>query len=166
MKTTTSAFLFAAILGLATAAGPLRAAAPPAPTHTPQELKELSAVEHFLDLSDAELDQLQQVIARIRAMTPDQRAQLRREIVQYRGLPAAQRERMRMGWEEMHPGMGGGWGRMPADIRDGWREMIQHATPEQHAAIQARLRTLSAEERTAYRLQLVEEYLKHNTIKP
>ena len=99
-------------------------------------------------------------------MTPDQRAQLRREVVQFRRLPEAQRERMRTGWEEMHPGMGGGWGREPAEIRDGWREMIRHATPEQHAAIQAKLQTLPPTERTAFRRQLVEEYLKHKVIEP
>ncbi len=166
MKTLTTLVLAAAVLGLTPAARPLRAENAAPATHTPQELRELGAVDQFLDLSDAQLDQLLEVIARIRAMTPEQRARLRREIAEFRGLPAAQRERMRMGWEEMHPGMGGGWGRMPAEIRDGWRDMIQHATPEQHAAIQAKLRTLSPEDRTAYRRQLVEEYLANKAIKP
>jgi Protein of unknown function (DUF3106) len=166
MKTLATLVLAAAALGLTTAPRPLRADNAPAPTHTPQELKELGAVDQFLRLSDAQLDQLLEVIARIRAMTPEQRARLRREITQFRELPAAQRERLRLGWEETHPGLGGGWGRMPPEIRDGWREMIQHATPEQHAAIQAKLQTLSPTERTAYRKALVEEYLKQKAIQP
>lgn len=164
MKTTIFVLLASALIPVCPTL--LRAADTPPARHSPEELRELSAVEQFLDLSDAQLDQLQAVIARIRAMTPAQRAQLRQEVLQYRRLPDTQRERLRQGWEERHPGMGRGWGHMPAEIRDAWREMIQQATPEQHAAIQARLQTLSPEERSAYRLRLVEDYLKTKTIKP
>jgi Protein of unknown function (DUF3106) len=167
----TSAFLrrsAAVLFALAAAARPLPAADAPAATHSPREIKELAAVEQFLDLDDAELDQLQQVIDRIRAMTPDQRTALRREIAAYRQLPETQREQMRRGWGRTHPGMGAGsgWGQMPAQIQDGWREMMQGATPEQHAAIQAQLQSLPPDQRTAYRRQLVEAYLKSKASRP
>ena len=121
---------------------------------TPAELQEMAAVEHFLDLSDAELAQVQQVIERIRAMTPGERATLRREIVRYRQLPETQRQQLRQGW---------GW--MPPEIQAGWRELMQGATPEKRAEIQAKLQTMSADDRLAYRRQLVEEYLKAKAAK-
>ena len=131
-------------------AAPLRAAdAPLAPSHPPADLKEMAAVEQFLDLPDADLDQMQQVIARIRAMTPEQRAAMRAEIARYRQLPEPQRLQLRQGW---------GW--MPREIQDGWRELMQSATPERRAEIQTKLQALAHEQKTAYRRQLVEEFLK------
>jgi hypothetical protein len=109
----------------------------------------MASVEQFLSLSDADLDQLQQVIARIRAMPAEQRAELRKEIAQYRELPGTQREQLRQGW---------GW--MPREIQDGWREMMQQATLERRTAIQQELRALEPAAKAARRRQLVEEYLK------
>ena len=138
------------VFALLAVAAPLRAAdAPSAPSRSPAELKEMVAVEQFLDLSDADLDQMQQVIGRIRAMTPEQRATLRTEIAHYRQLPEPQRQQLRQGW---------GW--LPREIQDGWRAMMQTATPERRAEIQAKLQALPAEQKTAYRRQLVEEFLK------
>jgi hypothetical protein len=138
------------VLAVLAAVAPLRAAeAPPAAPRPPAEVKEMAAVEQFLGLSDAELDQMQQVLARLRAMTPDQRAAMRAEIARYRQLPEPQRVQLRQGW---------GW--MPREIQDSWREMMQAATPERRAEIQAKLQSLSPDEKAAYRRQLVEEYLK------
>lgn len=133
---------------------PLRAADQPAPARTPAELKELAAVEQFLALSDADLDQVQQVIARIRAMKPEERAALRTEITRYRQLPEAQRQELRQGW---------GW--MPREIQDGWREMMQGASPERRAEIQNKMQSLPVEQRMTYRRQLVEDYLKAKAAK-
>lgn len=116
---------------------------------TPAELKELSAVEQFLGLNDAELDVLQQVLARIRAMKPAERAALRAEIDKYRKLPEQQREQMRRGW-----------GGMPREVQDAWREMMQGATPERRTEIQAKMQAMDPDARLGYRRQLVEEYLK------
>ncbi len=150
----------AAVLAWSAGALPLTAAETPAPSHSPDEIREMSAVEQFLDLSDAELDQLLEVIARIRAMTPAQRAELRAEVARYRQLPSAEREQLRLGWGRMHGGMGAGWGQMPTEIQEGWREMMHNATPEQRAGIQAKLQSLAPAERNAWRRQLVEDYLK------
>lgn len=122
---------------------------PSATSRSPAELKELSAVEQFLGLTDAELDELQQVLARIRAMKPAERAALRAEIDKYRQLPEQQREQMRKGW---------GW--MPRDVQDAWREMMQGATPERRTEIQTKMQAMDPEARLNYRRQLVEEYLK------
>lgn len=147
MKTTTLTVLIA--LGLAMPASLRATEQPAAPARTPAELKELAAVEQFLSLSDADLDQMQQVIARIRAMKPGERVALLGEISRYRKLPEAQRQELRQGW---------GW--MPREIQDGWREMMQQATPERRAEIQGKMQSLPAEEKLTYRQQLVEQYLQ------
>lgn len=128
--------------------GPAFAADPPA-ARSAAELKELAAVEQFLGLSDAELDQMQQVLARLRAMKPEERAALRVEIEKYRQLPEAQRQQLRQGW---------GW--MPREVQDAWREMMQGATPERRTEVQTKLQGMTPDERMTYRRQLSEEYLK------
>ncbi len=134
---------------------PLRAAdAPAVPARSPAELKELATVEQFLALSDTELDQVQQVIARIRAMKPEERLALRGEIARYRQLPEPQRQQLRQGW---------GW--MPPEIQDGWREMMQGATPERRTEIQMKMQSLAPDEKIAYRRQLVEDFLKAKAAK-
>jgi len=133
-------------------AGLLGAADVPAAAAAPRpaaELKDLATVEQFLGLSDAELDQVQQALARIRAMKPEERAALRAEIVKFRQLPEGQRQQLRQGW---------GW--MPREIQDAWREMMQAASPERHTEIQQKLQAMSSDERLAYRRQLAEEYLR------
>ncbi len=147
------------LLGLtfALCATPLTAQTPSAPTATPvasSSAGELAALEQFLNLSDAELAQMEAVIARLRAMTPAQRTALRAEIGAFRKLPEQQRQQLRQGW-----------GGMPAAIQDGWREMMQSATPERHAEIQAKLQTLSPDEKMRYRRDLVEAYLKLKSAK-
>jgi hypothetical protein len=143
-------------LGLAFAflVAPLAAQDPAGPATTPasaasSSASELAALEQFLNLSDAELAQMEQVIARLRAMTPAQRTALRAEIATFRKLPEQQRLQLRQGW-----------GGMPAEIQAGWREMMQSATPERHAEIQTKLQTLSPDEKMRYRRDLVEAYLK------
>ena len=121
----------------------------PSAARSPAELRELSAVEQFLDLTDTELDELQQVLARIRAMKPEERAALRAEIEKYRKLPEQQREQIRRGW---------GW--MPREVQEAWREMMQGATPERRTEIQTKMQAMDPEARLNYRRQLVEEYLK------
>lgn len=138
--------------------GPMmaRGAEPATPAARPAaDVKDFSAVEQFLGLSDAELDQMQQVLARIRAMKPAERAALRAEMEKYRQLPEGQRQQLRQGW-----------GGMPREVQDAWREMMQSATPERRNEIQARLQSLEPEARLNYRRQLTEEYLKNKAAKP
>ena len=147
MKTLTCLGLILAFFG-----APLTAQSPSASAATPPSSSsagELAALEQFLNLSDAELAQMEAVIARLRAMTPAQRTTLRTEIAAFRQLPEQQRLQLRQGW-----------GGMPAEIQTGWREMMQSATPERHAAIQAKLQTLTPDEKMRYRRDLVEAYLK------
>jgi len=116
--------------------------------------KELAALQHFLDLTNDDLDQMQRVITRIRSMGPEERATLRREIEKFRGLPEAQRRNLRQGW-----------GAMNRDLQEGWRQMMLAATPEQRAEIQARLQAKSPEEKTDLRRKLVEDYLQREAKK-
>lgn len=145
MKTLTVASLALALFLVPIPAQTPSASASP----TPAAAAELAALEQFLSLSDAELAQMEQVIARLRAMTPAQRAALRTEIAAFRQLPEQQRQQIRQGW-----------GGMPAEIQDGWREMMQGATPERRAEIQARMQALAPDEKMRYRRELVEAYLK------
>lgn len=116
---------------------------------------ELAALEQFLSLSDAELAQLQDVITRLRAMSTEERAALRKEIAEFRKLPEPQRMQMRQGW-----------GMMPAEIQNAWREMMQNATPAEHAEIQKKMQSLATqEERMKYRRSLAEAYLKAKAAK-
>lgn len=140
-----------------TAAGSETSPAPTAPApgvaskHAPSEL---AALEQFLNRSDAELAQMEQIIARLRAMSSAERAALRDEIAAFRRLPESQRLQLRQGW-----------GQMPPDVQAGWREMMQHATPERRAEIHTKLQSLSPGERTNHRRELVEAYLQSKTTK-
>lgn len=108
---------------------------------------EFAALERFLAMSDAELDEMQQAIARVRAMTPGQRAQLRAQIAAYHQLPAERREEIRAGW---------GW--HDARDRDDWRAMMRAKSPEERAAIQAELQALPADQRMARKHALLEAW--------
>jgi len=119
------------------------------PTIAAGPTTDLVSLERFLDLSDAELAQMADAIARVRALTPSQRAALKREIAAFRQLPEAERQQIRQGW-----------GGMPPEIQAGWREMMQHATPEERATIQSKLQSLPPDEKHTYRRTLVEAYLK------
>jgi hypothetical protein len=145
MKTPSVLLIFACLL----LTGPLRATdAAPANLPPPPAPKEMAALAHFLDLSDADLDQMQQVITRIRAMKPAERAALRRELEKYRNLPDGQRHQLRLGW-----------GALETETQDAWRRMMLSATPERRAEVQAHLQALPPEKKAAYRRQLAEEFI-------
>lgn len=138
--------LFLTTLSLATS---LAAAEAPAPA------RELSTLEQFLSLDDAQLAQLQQAIARVRAMTPAERARLRAQIDAFRRLPAPEREQLRRGW-----------GHEPAAVRDGWRDLMQSLDETGRAEIRRQLEGLAPEERTKRRRELVEKFLRERTARP
>ncbi|MBE2215758.1 MAG: DUF3106 domain-containing protein [Opitutaceae bacterium] len=108
---------------------------------------EFAALERFLAMSDAELDEMQQAIARVRAMTPEQRAQLRAQIAAFHQLPAERRDEIR-----------GGWGWHDARDRDDWRTMMHAKPPEERAAVQAELQALPADQRLARKRALLEAW--------
>jgi hypothetical protein len=87
-------------------------------------------------------------------MKPAERAALRAEVDKFRQLPENQRQQLRQGW---------GW--MPANIQDAWREMMQGATPERRTEIQTKIQSLSPDDRLIYRKQLAEDYLKQKAAK-
>jgi len=111
--------------------------------------RELASLEQFLNLSDAELAKMEAVIGRLRAMTPEQRAALRSEMVAFRELPETQRQQIRQGW-----------GGVSTEIQNGWREMMQGLNAERRAEIQDKLQSLAPGEKIRYRRELVEAYLK------
>ncbi len=148
MKTLFPLFLFLSASALI-AQTPTSTASPASSDSKARDTADLAAIERFLDLSDAELAQTAEAIARVRAMTPAQRAELRKEIAAFRQLPEPQRQQLRQGW---------GW--MPPEIQEGWREMMQNATPAERASIQAKMQALPPPEKMKYRRELVEAYLK------
>lgn len=122
---------------------------PPVSAEVPKEAeaRELSTLERFLALDDAQLAQMQQAIARVRAMSPQERAQLRARIDEFRRLPAPEREQLRQGW-----------GHEPADVRDGWREMMQGLDEAARTELRRKLESLPPEERLKFRRELVENF--------
>lgn len=125
----------------------LRAASAEPPPLPGGDGRELAALEQFLALDDAQLAHLQQTIAQLRAMGSAERARLREQIGQFRQLPAERKAALRQGWSQM-----------PAEIRDGWRDMMQSADDARRAEIRAQLESLSPGERMEYRRRLVEEF--------
>ena len=109
--------------------------------------RELAGLEQFLSLSDAQLDEMQAALARVRAMSPAERARLKQQIQEFRQLPAERQQALRQGW-----------GQVPADLREGWREMMHAADDAQRAEIRRQMEAAAPEERTALRRRLVEEY--------
>lgn len=118
------------------------------PSATPTATHEMAAVDQFLALDDVALDELLAAITRIRAMSPEERAALRREIARYRALPETQRQQLRHGW-------GGGFS--PGE-QEAWRLMMQGATPQRRAEIHAQLQSLPPAERAAHRKQMLAEH--------
>jgi hypothetical protein len=149
MKTILRVLVFPAVALLAAAQNPPPPSPRPSLPPSSANADELAALERFLTLSDEELAQMADAIARVRAMTPPQRAALREQILSYRRLPEPQRMKMRQGW---------GW--MPPEIQHGWREMMQNATPEQRTAIHTAMQSLPPDEKMRYRRKVVEDYLK------
>jgi hypothetical protein len=108
---------------------------------------ELAALEQFLALSDEELASIEQAIARVRAMTPEQRAEYRERLISYRNLPAPRRAEVRLGW---------GW-QNPQD-REDWREMMRGATEERRSAIHAELQAAAPEQVIVRRREILEAW--------
>ena len=152
MKTT----LCLLVLAVSLSGAPLRAADPAAatpPRSTDTEV-DLAALERFLDLPDEELDQMQRAIALIRAMSPEEKAALRREMDKFRRLPDDQRRQLRHGW-----------GAVEERVQDAWRRMMHSATPERRQEIQQQLQSLPPEKKADFRRQLAEEFLRQEAKK-
>ena len=120
----------------------------------PPATGEMAALEHFLDLSDEDLDQMQQVITRIRAMSPEEKTALRIEMERFRQLPPMERRQLRLGW-----------GALEEKLQDAWRRMMQGATPELRAEIRTELQLLPPEEKGSYRRQMAEKFLEQEAKK-
>lgn len=140
---TAALLVLVAILGLG-----LRAA------EVPPDVRELSTLEQFLALDDAQLAQMQQAIARVRAMSAAERAQLRARIEEFRRLPAAEREQLRRGWGSEAP-----------EIREGWHDLMQSLDAAGRAELRRQLEGLSPEERTKLRRERVEKFLRERAAK-
>ncbi len=110
---------------------------------------EFAALERFLAMSDVELDAMQQAIARVRAMTPEQRAAFRAQLAEFRQLPEERRDEIR-----------GGWGWHNAQDRDDWRTMMRAKSPEERAAVQRELLALPADQRAARKHAMLDAWRK------
>lgn len=108
---------------------------------------EFAALDRFLSMSDAELDAMQQAIARVRAMSPDERAKMRAEIAAFHQLPTERRDEIRAGW---------GW--HDARDREDWRTMMHEKTPSERAQIQQEILNLPADERIARKHALLDAW--------
>jgi len=136
-----------AATGLMAQGGPPPHAGRQAHTTTTAVGEDLAALDQFLAMEDAQLDQLQQAIARVRAMTPAERAGLRVQIAEYRRLPTEQREKVRAGW---------GW--LTEADRNDWPQMMHSISDAERAAIQAEIQALPPEQRATRKHALLEAW--------
>jgi hypothetical protein len=116
-------------------------------TERPLSQQELAALEQFLSLSDEQLDRIQAAVARVRAMSIEERKAYAEEIVRYRSLPREERAQIREGW---------GW--QSAGDREDWRAMMQALTPEERRELHEAMHRLPHGERTEYRLKVLEKW--------
>lgn len=107
--------------------------------------EDLSALERFLDMGDEQLDRIQQAVAKVRAMTAEERAALHAQLHAFRQLPPAQRERVRAGW------------RNDRDHTD-WPQMMRSLPEAERAAIQAEIQNLAPVERALRKHELLEAW--------
>lgn len=107
--------------------------------------EDLNALERFLDMSDEQLERIQQAIARVRAMSPEERTALHEKLHSFRQLPPAQRERLRAGWRD---------NRDQAD----WPAMMRSLPDAERAAIQTEIQALAPTERAARKHALLEQW--------
>ncbi len=153
MKTFRLRFLFAVVplatIGLTQTQPARTSPSPPAASSPAATAGEFAALEQFLALSDAALAEMEQVIARVRAMSAAERQALRDQMAAFCRMPEAQRLQMRRGW-----------GAMPPEFHTAWREMMHSAADERRAEIQARMQSLPPDELLPFRRKLVEAYLK------
>lgn len=113
----------------------------------PPAQEELLALEKFLTLSDAELDAMQEAIARVRAMSPQQRVDFAKRIVAFRELPSDERRQIQAGW---------GWA-SNEDRRD-WRQMMHSIDSETRAEIHAELEALAPSKRAQFKHEILQEW--------
>ncbi len=104
---------------------------------------DLTALERFLDMDDAQLDRIQRAIAKVRAMSPEERAALHARLNAFRQLPEAQRERVRAGWRD---------DRDQAD----WPVMMRSLPEAERSAIQTEIQALSPTQRATRKHELLE----------
>ena len=112
----------------------------------PSATEELVALERFLGSSDEELDQLIAALKRIRAMSPEERAEFGEQIREFRSLPGEQRRLMREGWRQ----------RTRPD-NEQWREHMRSLPQNERTIIQQKLDSLTPGERQLFREQILKE---------
>ncbi len=143
-------------LGIAYAAAfthPLHAQKGP-PAHAGQGMRaalqsgdEMASLEVFLTLSDEELDKLLAAITRVRKMSPEERREFTRKIVNFRQLPENSRRQVREQW---------GW--LEEADRNDWRLMMQVKSEAERSALQAELQALPPEKRAQRKHELLQAW--------
>lgn len=121
---------------------------PPAPIAADS----LTPLKQFVSLSDKQLIAIRDVIDQILAMSPEEREKLRQKIAEYEQLDPEKQEFIRQGW-----------GRVSGAARDEWHKMMQSLDNKEKNRIRDKMRTLSVNEKTEYRLQLIEDWKKRRS---
>ncbi len=139
--------LFAFAVVLLTSSSLRAEASATAPSAATQSAEETAALEKFLSMNDAQLDQLQQAIAKVRAMSPAQRSALKAKMLSYRALPETERSRVREAW---------GW--VDDKDRGDWPQMMRSLSNEGRSAIQAEVQSLAPEKRASRKHEILEAW--------
>jgi hypothetical protein len=112
---------------------------------------DLAALDQFLSMSDAELDQLQSAIARVRAMSPAEREAFRQKMIAYRQLPEGERQQVQQRW---------GW--QSEQDRSDWSIMMRSKTEPERSAIQADVQSQPSDQRAARKHAILETWRAAN----
>ena len=112
-----------------------------------EDLAPLFALERLLQMSPDELRQLRETIARIEAMTPEERQEALEKIQDFRQLDRTRRDELRRRFREMPPA------ERRALLRY-WASL----SPSEARQERRKLRQMKPEQRRAYREQIVQRY--------
>lgn len=103
---------------------------------------EWRALDMFLSMSDAELDAVAAAIAQVRALSPDQRRELKVQLQGWTEAPPGERTQARRGWTD-----GGG--------RQAWRTHLDSLSVEARNALVEQVHALPPEQRAAKRMEIL-----------
>ena len=96
-------------------------------------------------MDNAQLARVERAVARLRAMSPAERAALHERLSAFHRLPPAERNRVRAGWRDERD-------------RADWPQMMHSLTPEQRAAVQAELQALDPADRATRKHELLDAW--------
>ncbi len=102
----------------------------------------MSSLEHFLQMDDDQLAELEAVIKRIRQMSPEERQAYLDKVRQYQEMAPEQRQNLQMAW-----------GRIDERVRRAWRDYMFSLDMDEREAVHQEMQEVPFEERNRWRVE-------------